>query len=76
MLSELLEFLKESKKNNEYSCLAISLKGYQDTEYILISPANVDKKLEYYPATYNEDGTHKYNDEVRIISFGHFIFNK
>lgn len=74
MLNALLDALEENRDNDIYTYIELTLNGYPESEFIIIHPENVDMKINYYSETYNDDGTHKYNNTVKIIDFGQFSF--
>jgi len=65
-----LEFIINQAKNLKVNLgLFIEMPGFEMPEIIVNPPENLDKKLEYYKATYNENLEHKNAKGIRIIGY-------
>lgn len=47
--------------------LLIDMPGFEAPELIVNPPENIEKKMEYYKATYDENCKHKHAEGIRII---------
>jgi len=68
-MNELETYAKEQLEKNQPIALLIDMPGFPEPELITNPPANIEKKLEYYKATYNEDLMHKHAPGLQIIAF-------
>ena len=66
-LKRVFELAKESKSD---VYVAIVMPGQDDYEYIINKNKSIDNKLEYYCNTYDENGIHCKNDQIRIVDAG------
>ncbi len=65
-----LEFIINQAKNLKVNLgLFIEMSGFEKPEVIVNPPENLDKKLEYYKVTYNENLEHKNAKGIRIIGY-------
>lgn len=65
-----LEFIINQAKNLKVNLgLFIEMPGFEMPEIIVNPPENLDKKLEYYKATYNENLEHKHAKGIKIIGY-------
>ena len=65
-----LEFIINQAKNLKVNLgLFIEMLGFEMPEIIVNPPENLDKKLEYYKTTYNENLEHKNAKGIRIIGY-------
>jgi hypothetical protein len=65
-----LEFIINQAKNLKVNLgLFIEMPGFEKPEIIVNSPKNLDKKLQYYKITYNENLEHKNAKGIRIIGY-------
>jgi len=70
-MKQLESYAKVQLRNNEPINLQIEMPGFPEPELITNPPANIEKKMEYYKATYNEDDlTHKHAPGIQIIAVG------
>lgn len=67
---ELIEVFKIAKENKNDIYVAVTIPGQQDVEYIVNKHKSLANKLEYYCNTYDENGTHCKNDQIRIVDAG------
>lgn len=56
-----------SQKDIELSVL-IDMPGFESPEMITNPPENIEKKIEYYKATYDENCNHKHAKGIRIVA--------
>ncbi|MBS4198608.1 hypothetical protein KHA93_02960 [Bacillus sp. FJAT-49732] len=69
-MEQLETYAKAQLKNNKPINLLIAMPGFPEPELITNPPANIEKKLEYYKATYNHDDlTHRHALGIQIIAF-------
>lgn len=55
-------------KNNLSLSLLIDMPGFEAPELITNPPENIEKKMAYYRATYDENCKHKHAEGIRIIA--------
>lgn len=55
------------KRDIELSVL-IDMPGFESPEMITNPPENIEKKIEYYKATYDENCNHKHAKGIRIVA--------
>lgn len=66
---ELEEVFNRSIKNNNGLGVLIDMPGYEFPELIINPPENLEKKLAYYKATYDENLNHKHAEGIRIVGY-------
>lgn len=65
-----LEFVvKTAIKTNQSLGVIIEMSGFPSPEMIVNPVDNLEKKLEYYKATYNENLNHKNAEGIKIIGY-------
>lgn len=68
-MMQLEAYAKVRLESNEPIKLLIDMPGFPEPELITNPPENIEKKIEYYKATYNHDDlTHKHASGVQIIA--------
>ena len=67
---ELIEVFKIAKENKNDIYVAVTIPGQKDVEYIVNKHKSLTNKLEYYCNTYEENGIHCKNDQIRIVDAG------
>lgn len=68
---EFKKIVEEIKANKWDLCVAVTIPGQDDVEYIINKYKSIDNKLQYYLKTYDENMTHCMNDRIKIIkAFG------
>lgn len=55
-------------ENNTELTVLIDMPGFESPEMITNPPENIEKKIEYYKATYDENCNHKHAKGVRVIA--------
>lgn len=70
-LTELLERYDNTvnESDAELFFIYVSIKGYPKPETIVNPLENMEKKIEYIKSTYNEDLTHKFSPDVKIVGY-------
>lgn len=66
-MEELRGYAEVCLKNNEPIQLLIDMPGFPSPEMIVNPPENIEKKMEYYEATYNENCEHKHAKGISIV---------
>lgn len=66
-LTDLIETFEKAKEQGLDIAIEVTVEGQEDTELIINHNASIDNKLAYYKKAYNEDLTHKNNENVRIV---------
>lgn len=54
-------------QNKQDLCVAVTIPGQKDVEYIINKNKSIKNKLEYYKNTYNDDLEHCMNDRIKIV---------
>jgi hypothetical protein len=67
-IDELEKHAKKCLENDEPLTVLIEMPGFEAPEAITNPPENIEKKIEYYKATYDENCNHKYAKGIRIVS--------
>lgn len=71
---ELDEVFAQAKESKLDVFVAVTIPGQKDLEYIVNKYKSLDNKLAYYHRTYDENGVHSLNDQVRIVKAGMIDF--
>lgn len=66
-MNELEQYANAHLAKNQSIELFIDMPGFDEPELITNPPANIEKKLAYYKATYDENLKHKHAKGIRII---------
>lgn len=66
-MKKLETYAAECLDANEPIQLLIDMPGFSAPELIVNPPENIEKKMEYYKATYDENCEHKHAKGIRII---------
>ena len=64
---DLEKLFLEAKEQGLDIAVEVTVEGQEDTELIINRNASIDNKLAYYKEVYNENLTHKNNENVKII---------
>ncbi len=68
------EIAKEKEVN--YVGTLVQMDGFPENEIIVNNYKNIDSKLKYYKATYDDNLNHKFAEGIRIIDFTYgYCFN-
>lgn len=68
---EFINIVAQVKDNKWDLCVAVTIPGQNDVEYIINKHRSIDNKLKYYLKTYDENMTHCMNDRIKIVkAFG------
>lgn len=59
---------KDCLSKGEPLSVLIDMPGFESPELITNSPENIEKKIEYYKATYDENCNHKHAAGIRIVA--------
>lgn len=59
-----------ARDNYRYGYIEVTIPGQEATEIIINESDSLDNKIEYYKKTYNDDGVHRMNEHIRIVSAG------
>jgi len=68
-MSDLEFIIKQAIRSKISVGVFIEMHGFEMPEIIINPPENLEKKLEYYKATYNENLEHKNAKGIRIIGY-------
>lgn len=68
-MDELERVIKTAINANASLSLFISMPGFPEPEIITNPAINLEKKLEYYKSTYDDNLEHKYAKGVKIIGW-------
>lgn len=68
-MSELEKIIKTAINAKVSLSLFIAMPGFPEPEIITNPAINLEKKLEYYKSTYDENLEHKYAKGVKIIGW-------
>lgn len=66
-IQELEQYANEKLAKNQPIELFIDMPGFDEPELITNPPANIEKKIAYYQATYDENLEHKHAKGIRIV---------
>ena len=69
MKEQLEKTLLDAKSHKMDICIEVTIPGTKSTELIINRCENIDNKLAYYLAAYDNDLVHKNNEEVKIVGF-------
>ena len=69
-MEALEEHAKKCIEKDEALTVVIEMPGFELPELITNPPENIEKKIEYYKATYDESCNHKHAKGIRIIAVG------
>ena len=59
---------KECLSKGESLSVLIDMPGFESPELITNPPENIEKNIEYYKATYDENCNHKHAAGIRIVA--------
>lgn len=68
-MSELEAVVKEAIEKESHLSLLIEMPGFELPEMITNPTVNLEKKLEYYKNTYDENLEHKHAKGIRIVGY-------
>lgn len=68
-MNELEEVMNKCIENKTHIGLLIEMPGYPMPELITNPCANLEKKLEYYKNTYDDNLEHKHAKGIKIIGY-------
>lgn len=68
-ISDLEFIIRQALKAKTNVGVFIEMPGFELPEIIINPAENLEKKLEYYKNTYDEDLKHKYAEGVKIIGY-------
>lgn len=71
---ELKKIFAQAKESKLDICVAVTIPGQDDVEYIVNKNKSLDNKLEYYCKAYDEDCVHCMNNQIRIVKAGWIDF--
>lgn len=66
-MQELEQYANARLANDQPIELFIDMPGFEQPELIINPPANIENKLAYYKATYDENLEHKHAKGIRIV---------
>ncbi|WGT40128.1 hypothetical protein QH639_04925 [Lysinibacillus sp. 1 U-2021] len=66
-MQELEQYANARLANDQPIELFIDMPGFDEPELITNPPANIENKLAYYKATYDENLEHKHAKGIRIV---------
>lgn len=64
---EFMEIVEEIKKNKQDLCVAVTIPGQKDIEYIINKNKSIENKAKYYFQTYDDNLKHCMNDRIQIV---------
>ena len=67
-MEKLEEHATKCIENNVELTVLIDMPGFESPEMITNPPENIEKKIEYYKATYDENCNHKHAKGIRIVA--------
>lgn len=59
--------VEDIRNNKQDLCVAVTIPGQKDVEYIINKNKSIKNKLEYYKNTYNDKLEHCMNDRIKIV---------
>jgi hypothetical protein len=66
---KLIEILNSAiKDKNEYIAVAVETRGSNDVEIIINPNSNLEKKLNYYTRSYNDDMVLNTYDGIKVVA--------
>jgi uncharacterized protein involved in tolerance to divalent cations len=68
-ISDLEFIIKTAMKTKQSVGVFIEMPGFESPEIIINPVENLEKKLEYYKNTYDENLKHKYAEGIKIIGY-------
>jgi hypothetical protein len=68
-MSDLDFIIKQAIKAKTSVGVIIEMPGFKSPEIIINPPENLEKKLEYYQNTYDENLKHKHAEGIKIIGY-------
>lgn len=66
-MQELEQYTNARLANDQPIELFIDMPGFEQPELIINPPTNIENKLAYYKATYDENLEHKHAKGIRIV---------
>lgn len=69
MKEQLEKTLLEAKEHGMDIAIEVTIPNAKSTEIIINRCENIDNKLAYYLAAYNDDLVHNNNEEIKIVGF-------
>lgn len=64
---DFIDIVEQIQENKQDLCVAVTIPGQNDVEYIINKHSNIDNKLAYYIKTYDEELKHCMNDRIQIV---------
>lgn len=68
-MSDLEFIIKQAIKSNANVGIFIEMPDFEEPEIIINPTKNLEKKLEYYKKTYDENLKHKHAKGIKIIGY-------
>lgn len=65
-----IAIMNEAKRLYLDAVIELTIPNQEDTELIVVSPRSVDSKIDYYLNTYDADGVHMNNSQIRMVGAG------
>lgn len=64
-------FNQAALSHANFVAVKVEMSGFPEPEIIINSQPNIQSKLEYYKATYDENLEHKHAAGIKIVAFTH-----